>query len=55
LASQSDVNDIESKAKALVHEVRNTYSPENFREGFKRAVSQVLADRLQALESTTAS
>jgi len=54
LASQSSVDDIELNAKALVHEVRENYSPENFREGFKRAVSQVLADRRRTLESTAA-
>ena len=53
LASQTEVDDIEANAKALVREVRNTYSPENFREGFKRAVSQVLAEGRQARESST--
>jgi hypothetical protein len=53
LASQTDAGDIETNAKALVREVSNNYSPENFREGFKRAVSRVLAEGCQARESST--
>jgi len=51
LASQMDPEEIESAAKSLVRDARINFSPESFRANFKRAVTQVFADRRKVLET----